>query len=124
MFGALRDCVLPLKQARHDPPELLLDAFNQEISKYFDEVKPISKPLQKEQRFWAKQTIFFSIFWLLCAGRSRQICDYIFTSICKLGTEIPSGYVSDLRSSNLCLTQWTYPCAFFTSYPFVLSRLV
>ena len=38
MFGALRDCVLPLKQSRHDPPEVLLDAFNQEISKYFNEV--------------------------------------------------------------------------------------
>ena len=38
MFGALRDCVLPLKQARHDPPEVMLDAFNQEISKHFDEV--------------------------------------------------------------------------------------
>ena len=39
MFGALRDCVLPLKQARHDPPEVMLDAFDQEISKHFDEVK-------------------------------------------------------------------------------------
>ena len=38
MFGALRDCVLPLKQARHDPPEVMLDAFNQEILKHFDEV--------------------------------------------------------------------------------------
>jgi WASH complex subunit 7 len=62
MFGALRDCVLPLKQARHDPPELLLDVFNQEISKYFDEVKPISKPLQKEQRFWAKTDDIFQHF--------------------------------------------------------------
>ena len=38
MFGALRDCVLPLKQVRHDPPEVLLEAFDQEISKNFDEV--------------------------------------------------------------------------------------
>lgn len=38
MFGALRDCVLPLKQTRHDPPEVMLDVFNQEITKQFDEV--------------------------------------------------------------------------------------
>ena len=38
MFGALRDCVLPLKQSRHDPPEIMLETFNQEISKNFDEV--------------------------------------------------------------------------------------
>jgi hypothetical protein len=48
MFGALRDCVLPLKQSRHDPPEVMLDAFNQEISKQFDEVNT-RDPLYEDQ---------------------------------------------------------------------------
>ena len=60
MFGALRDCVLPLKQSRHDPPEVMLDAFNQEISKQFDEVNT-RDPLYEDRIALSglKKRIFF-----------------------------------------------------------------
>ncbi|CAB3987009.1 WASH complex subunit 4-like, partial [Paramuricea clavata] len=57
MFGALRDCVLPLKQSRHDPPEVMLDAFNQEISKQFDEhfLAPVCRQIETDLRLHIHQ---------------------------------------------------------------------
>ena len=39
MFGALRDCVVPMKCVKHyDSPQTLLDAFDKEITQNFAEV--------------------------------------------------------------------------------------
>ena len=39
MFGALRDCVVPMKRVRHcDSPQILLDTFEKEITDNFTEV--------------------------------------------------------------------------------------
>ena len=39
MFGALRDCVVPMKCVRHyESPQTLLDAFDKEITQNFAEV--------------------------------------------------------------------------------------
>ena len=39
MFGALRDCVVPMKCAKHyESPQTLLDAFDKEITLNFAEV--------------------------------------------------------------------------------------
>ena len=39
MFGALRDCVVPMRCARHyELPQTLLDAFDKEITQNFTEV--------------------------------------------------------------------------------------
>ena len=39
MFGALRDCVVPMKCVKHyESPQTLLDAFDKEITQNFAEV--------------------------------------------------------------------------------------
>ncbi len=60
MFGALRDCVIPMKCVRHyDSSQMLLDAFQKEITDNFTEVIP--------------EVIFSLAIELYCKSRPRNV---------------------------------------------------